>query len=103
MVILDGVFRDIVSGVSLGDGHRVHEALEKMHGTMEKTHEGVKHGTVALKKNANRLNDFVQQDKQFHSKLEDLAKAAHKNDGNAMLALAKDLLDRCVMCHKDFR
>jgi cytochrome c556 len=103
MVALDGVFRDVVSAVAVGDGHRVHEALEKMHGTMEKTHEGVHHGTVTLKKNAHRMNDFVAQDKQFHGKLEHLAKAAHKNDGNAMLSLTKDLLDRCVKCHRDFR
>lgn len=103
MVKLDAVFRDVVSGVAMSDGHRVHGALEKMHGTMEKTHEGVKHGTVTLKKNANRLSDFVEQDKQFHGKLEDLAKAAHKNDGSVMLSLTKDLLDRCVKCHLDFR
>ena len=103
MVALDAVFRDVVSGVAMGDGKRVHEALEKMHGTMEKTHEGVRYGTVTLKKNADRMKDFVEQDKQFHRKLEYLAKAAHKNDGNAMLTLTKDLLDRCVKCHRDFR
>lgn len=103
MVTLDAVFRDVVSGVALSDGRRVHEALEKMHGTMEKTHEGVKHGTVTLKKNANRMSEFVEQDKQFHGKLDDLAKAAHKNDGSAMLSLTKELLDRCVKCHRDFR
>lgn len=103
MAALDAVFRDVVSGVAMSDGHRVHEALEKMHGAMEKTQVGVKHGTVTLKKNANRLSDFVEQDKQFHGKLEDLARAAHKNDGNAMLSLTKELLDRCVKCHRDFR
>ena len=103
MLVLDTVFRDVVSGVAMSDGHRVQVALEKMHGSMEKTHEGVKHGTVALKKNAHRMNDFVAQDKQFHGKLEDLAKAAHKNDNSAMLSLTKDLLDRCVTCHRDFR
>ena len=103
MIVLDAVFRDVVSAVAMSDGHRVHEALEKMHGTMEKTHEGVKHGSVTLKKNANRMSEFVEQDKQFHGKLEGLAKAAHRNDGSAMLSLTKDLLDRCVRCHRDFR
>ena len=103
MVELDAVFRNVVSGVAMNDGHRVHGALEKMHGTMEKTHEGVKHGTVTLKKNANRMSEFVEQDKQFHGKLEDLATAAHKNDSSAMLTLTKELLDRCVKCHRDFR
>jgi cytochrome c556 len=103
MAALDAVFRDVVSSVAVSDGHRVHEALEKMHGTMEKTHEGVKHGTVTLKKNANRMSEFVEQDEQFHRKLEELAKAARKNDGSAMLSLTKDLLDRCVKCHRDFR
>ena len=103
MVRLDAVFRDVVSAVAVSDGHRVHEALEKMHGTMEKTHEGVHRGTVTLKKNASRLNEFIEQDKQFHGRLEDLAKAAHKNDPKAMLSLTKDLLERCVTCHRDFR
>lgn len=103
MVALDAVFRDVVSAVAVSDGRRVHEALETMHGAMEKTHAGVKHGTVTLKRNADRLNEFVDQDKQFHGKLEDLAKAAHKNDGSSMLSLTKDLLDRCVKCHRDFR
>ncbi len=103
MVKLDEVFRDVVSGVAAGDGRRVHEALEQMHGAMEKTHEGVPHGTVTLRKNATRMNEFVAQDKQFHTKLEDLARAAEKNDWNVMLGLTKDLLDRCVKCHKDFR
>jgi cytochrome c556 len=103
MVKLDAVFRDVVSGVAMSDGRRVHDALEKMHGTMEKTHDGVKHGTVTLKKNAERLNEFVEQDKRFHGKLEDLGRAAHKNDGNAMLSLTKELLDGCVRCHRDFR
>jgi len=103
MVALDAVFRDVVSGVAMGDGKRVHEALEKMHGTMEKTHEGVRHGTVTLKKNADRMKEFVEQDKEFHGKLEELAKAVHRNDGNAMLSLTKALLDGCVRCHRDFR
>jgi len=103
MIKLDAVFRDVVSGVAMGDGKRVHEALETMHGTMEKTHEGVHHGTVVLRKNAGRLNEFIARDKQFHEKLEQLAHAAHGNDQNAMVALTKELLDGCVSCHRDFR
>jgi cytochrome c556 len=103
MAALDAVFREVVSGVALGDGRRVHEALAQMHGTMEKTHEGVHRGTVTLRKNADRLKDFVAQDRQFHGRLEELAKAAHQNDQGAMLSLTKDLLDRCAACHRDFR
>ncbi len=103
MIRLDAVFRDVVSGVALGDGRRVHEALETMHGTMEKTHEGVHHGTVVLRKNAGRLNEFISRDKQFHEKLEQLAHAAHADDQKAMVSLTKELLDRCVNCHRDFR
>ncbi len=103
MIRLDAVFRDVVSGVAMGDGKRVHEALETMHGTMEKTHEGVHHGTVVLRKNASRLNEFISRDKQFHEKLEQLARAAQSNDQNKMVALTKELLDGCVNCHRDFR
>ena len=98
MVALDAVFRDVVSAVALNDGRRVHEALEKMHGAMEKTHEGVHHGTVTLKKNADRMKDFVDQDKQFHGKLEDLATTADKNGRNVML-----FLNRCAKCRWEFR
>ena len=103
MVKLDDVFRDVVSGVALGDGVRVHDALEKMHGTMEKTHEGIHHGTVTLKKNGGRLNDFIGQDRQFHAQLELLSRAAQRNDQTAMASLTKELLDRCIACHRDFR
>jgi cytochrome c556 len=103
MTKLDAVFRDVVSGVSLGDGARVHQALETMHGTMEKTHEGVHHGTVKVPKNAARVKEFVNLDKKFHAKLETLSRAAHKNDQAAMLKLTKELLDGCVQCHRTFR
>jgi cytochrome c556 len=103
MVKLDAVFHEVVSGVALGDGARVREALETMHGVMEKTHEGVQEGTVKLAKNANRMTEFVAQDKQFHSRLEALADAAGKNRRKDMLNLTKDLLDRCVRCHTMFR
>jgi cytochrome c556 len=103
MNMLDAVFRDIVSGVAINDNKRVHDALETMHGTMDKTHEGVHQGTVKLKKNTQRLKEFIEMDKQFHAKLEELAKAAHSNNEKTMLSLTKDLLDRCVQCHREFR
>ena len=103
MMVLDNVFRDVVSAVALGDGARAHKSLEAMHGTMEKTHEGVHEGTVHLRKNAGRLKEFIELDKTFHARLETLAQAAQKNDRSAMLSLTKELLDRCVGCHRDFR
>ena len=103
MRILDGVFREVVSAVSLGDGNRVYHALHAMHGTMEKTHEGVHHGTVKLSRNADKLAVFVQMDQDFHEELEKLAAAAKKTDQQAMLSLSKGLLDGCVKCHGMFR
>lgn len=100
---LDEVFRAVVSGVALGDGDRVHAALESMHGDMEKTHEGVNAGKVIIPKNPQRVKEFVKMDKDFHVKLETLAHAAHKNDQKNMLVLTKQLLDGCVSCHQMFR
>lgn len=85
--------REVVSAVSLGDGASVQKALESMHGTMEKTHEGVHSGSVKIPRNSDRVNDFVQMDKEFHGNLEALAQAAHANDQQGMLALTKELLD----------
>jgi len=103
MVQLDEVFRAVVSGVALGDGERVHAALESMHGAMEKTHEGVHAGKVTTPKNPKKVKEFVKMDKEFHAKLETLAHAAHKNDQKKMLLLTKQLLDGCVSCHQMFR
>jgi len=103
MVILDGVFREVVSAVSLGDGEKVHEALHHMHGTMEKTHEGVHAGAVKIPKNAHRVDEFVKLDKEFHGNLEALAHAAHENNQKEMLSLTKKLLEGCVNCHQTFR
>lgn len=103
MVQLDEVFRAVVSGVALGDNERVHAAIESMHGAMEKTHEGVKAGTVKTPKNPEKVKEFVKMDKEFHARLETLAHAAQKNDQKKMLALTKQLLDGCVGCHQMFR
>jgi len=103
MIILDNVFREVVSAVAMGDGERVQKALHSMHGTMEKTHAGVHEGTVKIPKNADREKEFVQLDKEFHQDIEGLAEAGTKNDQEKMLILTKKLLDGCVNCHRDFR
>ena len=64
---------------------------------MEKTHEGVHEGAVHIPKNADRIQEFVNMDTQFHKDLESLAGAAGKNDKKAMLDLTKKLLDGCVL------
>ncbi len=103
MMILDRAFRDIVSAVSLGDADAVSKALEPMHGTMEKTHEGVRAGTVTLRKNAVRIKEFKTIDLAFHAKLEALARAAHHKNQKEMLRITKQLLEGCVQCHSKFR
>ena len=103
MVRLDAVFREVVSGVALDDADRVRKAVEAMHGYMEKTHQGVHRGTVKITKNADRIEDFVKLDRQFHADLEKLEDVAGKNDRSAMLRLTKKLLDQCVSCHRGFR
>lgn len=103
MVQLDEVFHAVVSGVALRDTERVHAAIESLHGAMEKTHEGVLAGKVTLPKNPQWVKEFVRMDKDFHARLETLAQAAKKNDQKEMLALTKQLLDRCVRCHQMFR
>lgn len=100
---LDGVFKEIVSGVALGDGEKVHRAIEGMHGTMEKTQEALHAGEVKPPKNAGKLEEFERMDREFHGDLEKLASAASANDGKEMLSLTKKLFDGCVGCHAAFR
>jgi hypothetical protein len=103
MVILDSVFRKVVGAVALGDGEKVNKAIHSMEGAMEKTHEGVHAGTVTLRKNSDRMKEFVKMDTEFHEKLEALAQAGEQNNQKKMLDLTKQLLDRCVQCHQMFR
>jgi cytochrome c556 len=70
---------------------------------MEKTHEGVHAGTVTLRKNNDRMKEFVRMDTKFHEKLEALAQAGEQNNQKKMLDLTKQILDRCVQCHQMFR
>ena len=103
MIILDRAFRDVVSAVSLGDAGAVRKALEPMHGTMEKTHAGVREGRVTLRKNAARIKEFKTMDLAFHAKLEALNRAAHHKNKKEMLRITKQLLEGCVQCHSKFR
>ena len=103
MTALDRAYRDIVSAVSLGDTDAVHKALEPLHGTMEKTHEGVQAGTVTVRKNADRITEFKSMDLAFHAKLEALDRAAHHKNQKEMLRITKQLLEGCVQCHTKFR
>ncbi len=103
MMVLDNAFREVVSAVAMGDGERVYKSLHAMHGTMEKTHEGVHEGTVKIPKNAHRQKEFVEMDKKFHQNLERLAEAGQKNDQAKMLRLTKTLIEGCVNCHRNFR
>ncbi len=100
---LDAAFREIVSGVALGDGHRVHMAIEPLHGTMEKTQGALHHGDIKLRKNPQDVKVFEKMDRDFHKDLEALAQAAQKNDAKRMNELTKKLLDGCVSCHNSFR
>jgi cytochrome c556 len=103
MMILDSTYREVVSAVALGDNARVRTALEAMHGTMEKTHEGMHSGSVTIPRNAARVNDFMKMDKAFHEKLEALDRAALHNKQKELLRVTKLLLDGCVQCHQVFR
>lgn len=103
MRMLDVAFREVVSGVSLGDSQRVIKALEGLHGSKEKTHEGIHTGDVHIPRNADHLEEFVRMDEEFHRRLEDLAEAAQRGSQGQMLELTNELLGRCVGCHREFR
>lgn len=103
MYQLDKAFREIVSGVALGNGQRVFKAIHTLHGKREATQHALHEGKIKLPKNQERANEFEEMDNEFHKDLELLASAAKKNDGPKMAALTKKLLDSCVSCHNTFR
>lgn len=103
MRALDAAFREIVSGVAVGDGHRVLSAIETLHGSMEKTQHALHAGEIKLPRNPQKVKEFEKFDKEFHGELEALAKAAERGDGKMMASFTKRLIDGCVMCHGEFR
>lgn len=103
MRALDAAFREIASGVAVGDGHRVLSAIETLHGSMEKTQHALHAGEIKLPRNPQKVKEFENLDREFHGELEALAKAAERDDGKMMASLTKRLLDGCVRCHGEFR
>lgn len=103
MRILDNTFKEVVSAVAVGNGSKVNESLESLHGLREKTHKAIKSGIIRLPKNHHRVREFLKLDIRFHTELELLSKAAHKNNQRKMLILTKKLLDGCVNCHRVFK
>lgn len=103
MRMLDAAFREIVSGVAVGDGPRVLSAIETLHGSMEKTQHALHTGEVKLPRNPQKIKEFENFDKEFHGELEALAKAAERDDGKMMASFTKRLLDGCLRCHGEFR
>lgn len=100
---LDSGFREIVSAVAIGDGGRVHKAIEIMHGRMERTQEAIHSGEVKIPRNASKVKEFVALDREFHSNLEKLAHSAEADNRPKMLIYTKKLMDGCVKCHSVFK
>ena len=100
---LDSSFREIVSAVALGDGGRVHKAIEIMHGRMERTQEAIHSGEVKVPRNPGRVKEFIALDREFHSNLERLAHSAEADNRPKMLLYTKKLMDGCVKCHTVFK
>lgn len=100
---LDSSFKEIVSAVVVGDGSRVHKAIEATHGRMERTQEAVHSGEVKVPKNPGRVKEFVALDKEFHSNLERLAHSAEAGSRPKMLLYTKKLMDGCIKCHTIFK
>ncbi len=103
MITHDIAFGKIVSAVALGDSDKVHKAILSMHGTMDKTLEGVRTKKVILPKNPARIPEFIDMDLKFRAKLEALDRAARHNNQREMQRITNMLLAACVKCHQTFR
>ena len=102
MMAHDLAFSRIVSAVALGDSDKVLQATLSMHGTMDKTLEGVRAGTITLPKNSPRIADFIDMDLKFRTKLEALDRAARHHNQREMQRIVSLLLSGCVKCHHTF-
>lgn len=100
---LDASFREIVSAVAVGDGARVAQAIEEMHGAKEKTGEAMHAGEITLPKNPDKIGLFKKLDHEFHAGLKSLRNSAVKGNRAGMVSATQRLLGQCAGCHKVFR
>ena len=102
MIVLDDVFRDILSAVMLGDGHSVSKYIQSLNmiknpDEAERSLEGRRGISYAGKA------DYKKLHREFRADMTALMQFANENDGGAMLRLSKKIIDDCYYCHQAFR
>lgn len=100
---LDASIKEIVSAVVVGDGPRVLAAVEAAYGIMDKVHAAVRAGSVKLKKNTGKKEEFLRIEGEFQGKLEKLTDAAKKNNWEMMVSHTKEVVETCARCHQQFK
>lgn len=100
---LDASIKEIVSAVVVGDSTRVLVAVEAVYGIMDKVHASVRAGSVKLRKNAGKTEEFTRMEREFQGKLEKLADAAKKNNWEMMVSQTKEIIGTCARCHQQFK
>lgn len=105
MIRLNRAFRDITTAVVIGDGERVEKVLDSLNsaGVMEKSRDAIRKGQITLKKNPEKIQEFIQFDQELQQNLEALLQAAKIDNEQKMAAITKKIIDNCVNCHTLFK
>lgn len=105
MIRLNRAFRDITTAVVVGDGERVEKVIESLNstGVMEKSRDAIQEGRITLKKNPEKIQEFIQFDLELQQNLSALLQSAKSDNGQKMASITKKLIDNCVNCHTLFK
>ncbi len=104
MLALDPAFKKIIDAVVLGNMKIIKPASEELHEAREEVEKAVQAGQkIALPKNQEKLQEFLNLDDKFHEEFEVLEKAAEAGNKKVVLTQVHKLLDACVVCHERFK
>ncbi len=104
MLVLDPAFKKTIDAVVLGDMRIVKSSMREVHEAREEVEKAVKTGKkITLRKNQDRLKEFLELDDKFHEEFEALERAAESGNKKMVQVQTHKLLDACVVCHERFR
>lgn len=103
MRLLNQAFLNLIDSIILNNPKAIEEPFHAVHEAGLNTEKALKDGKIKLPKNNDRMKEFVEQDKQFHKKMEVLIQASGKSDMKKVQEITHQLLNGCIKCHVKFR
>lgn len=103
MRLLNEAYKNLIEALVLDNLPSVKGPFEAVDRAREKTMAYAASGGLVLPKNGDKLNLFIELDKQFHKKIEGAVDLAGRGERKSLAVLAQKLMNACMDCHGKFR